>query len=389
MTRTLRGLLAALPLLLLGSALILTPGPGAALASGSPSGSFVNFESGQVRPLALSPDGTRLFAVNTPGQPARDLRRRRRRPDARRLGAGRPRAGRGRGAQRRRGLGGQPPLRLDQHRRRRRRRRRASSRTLLTCDEPRDIVFAGPGRAARLRHDGAPRPELPARSRCSRPPGIGRAPSCRCSTRPASATDARAARRSPTSSCSATRRARWRAAPTATPSTPPCSSPATRPRRSARARSATAARLRRPAARWLPVPRRPAGAEHQRRGHPGPRGRPDRPVRPGERQVGGRARPRLERRGALRPARPRRLRDRRRGRACRSRPPASPTSARCSSTWSTNPVSGKVYVSNTEARNEVRFEGPGLAFGSDAPCRGTCTRRASPSSTAPTCCRAT
>src|SRR5581483_2690299 len=29
-----------------------------------------------------------------------------------------------------------------------------------------------------------------------------------------------------------------------------------------------------------------------------------------------------------------------------------------------NPVSGKVYVSNTEARNEVRFEGPGTAFGS-------------------------
>jgi DNA-binding beta-propeller fold protein YncE len=33
----------------------------------SPAGaSFVTFESGQVRPLALSPDGTRLFAVNTP-----------------------------------------------------------------------------------------------------------------------------------------------------------------------------------------------------------------------------------------------------------------------------------------------------------------------------------
>ena len=29
-----------------------------------------------------------------------------------------------------------------------------------------------------------------------------------------------------------------------------------------------------------------------------------------------------------------------------------------------NPVSGKLYVSNTEARNEVRFEGPGAAFGS-------------------------
>jgi sugar lactone lactonase YvrE len=28
--------------------------------------SFINFESGQVRPLALSPDGSRLFAVNTP-----------------------------------------------------------------------------------------------------------------------------------------------------------------------------------------------------------------------------------------------------------------------------------------------------------------------------------
>src|SRR5262252_6096743 len=39
----------------------LVTAPPAALA-----GSFVTFESGQVRPLALSPDGTRLFAVNTP-----------------------------------------------------------------------------------------------------------------------------------------------------------------------------------------------------------------------------------------------------------------------------------------------------------------------------------
>ena len=36
--------------------------PTVALAQGS----FVNFESGHVRPLALAPDGTRLFAVNTP-----------------------------------------------------------------------------------------------------------------------------------------------------------------------------------------------------------------------------------------------------------------------------------------------------------------------------------
>jgi len=40
----------------------------ALLAAGSvaSAASFVEFESGQVRPLALSPDGTRLFAVNTP-----------------------------------------------------------------------------------------------------------------------------------------------------------------------------------------------------------------------------------------------------------------------------------------------------------------------------------
>lgn len=40
----------------------------AATFSGSPAQSdeFVNFESGQVRPLALSPDGNRLFATNTP-----------------------------------------------------------------------------------------------------------------------------------------------------------------------------------------------------------------------------------------------------------------------------------------------------------------------------------
>jgi DNA-binding beta-propeller fold protein YncE len=34
--------------------------------AGVRAGSFVEFESGQVRPLALSPDGTKLFAVNTP-----------------------------------------------------------------------------------------------------------------------------------------------------------------------------------------------------------------------------------------------------------------------------------------------------------------------------------
>src|SRR5262245_57626564 len=42
------------------AALVLLATAGAARAA------FVTFESGQVRPLALSPDGTRLFAVNTP-----------------------------------------------------------------------------------------------------------------------------------------------------------------------------------------------------------------------------------------------------------------------------------------------------------------------------------
>src|SRR5712692_2388204 len=37
-----------------------------ALLSAPAAASFTTFESGQVRPLALSPDGTRLFAVNTP-----------------------------------------------------------------------------------------------------------------------------------------------------------------------------------------------------------------------------------------------------------------------------------------------------------------------------------
>src|SRR5262249_1991721 len=105
--------------------------------------SFVNFESGQVRPLALSPDRTRLFAVNTPDN---------------RLGLFAVAPGgitpRGSGPV---GLepvavaarsdtevwvvnllsdsvsivdvGSTPPR---------------VTRTLLTCDEPRDIVFAGP-----------------------------------------------------------------------------------------------------------------------------------------------------------------------------------------------------------------------------------------------------
>ena len=51
----------------------------------------------------------------------------------------------------------------------------------------------------------------------------------------------------------------------------------------------------------------------------------------------------------------------------------------------TNPVTGKVYVSNTEARNEVRFEGSGTCPttpGRTRPSGATSTRPASRSSTA-------
>jgi YVTN family beta-propeller protein len=107
-------------------------------------GSFVNFESGQVRPLALSPDGTRLFAVNTPDNAleifdvgATGLTR-----------AGSVPVGMEPIAVAARSDGevwvvnhlsdsvsvvdvaSNPPRVV---------------RTILTCDEPRDIVFAGPG----------------------------------------------------------------------------------------------------------------------------------------------------------------------------------------------------------------------------------------------------
>src|SRR5579871_6930780 len=49
------------PKALLGGLLAIAVAAGTAAGAG-----FVTFESGQVRPLALSPDGTHLFAVDTP-----------------------------------------------------------------------------------------------------------------------------------------------------------------------------------------------------------------------------------------------------------------------------------------------------------------------------------
>ena len=152
---------------------------GAALCSSgeaSASDSYVLFESGQVRPLALSPSGRLLFAVNTPDNRLEIFPVARRGLVTRRLGAGRPRAGRGRGAERaaRSGSSTTSPT-ASASSTSVRRRGRASTRTLLVGDEPRDIVFAGPARNARVHHHRAPRPEHARSIRSSPRPGVGRA----------------------------------------------------------------------------------------------------------------------------------------------------------------------------------------------------------------------
>src|SRR5262245_3501424 len=113
------------------------------------SGGFVNFESGHVRPIALSPDGSMLFAVNTPDN----------RLEIYSVGAG--------GLT----LAGEVPVGLEPVAVAARSNTEVwvvnhlsdsvsvvavnaatpglsrVTRTLLTCDEPRDLVFAGPGNA--------------------------------------------------------------------------------------------------------------------------------------------------------------------------------------------------------------------------------------------------
>ena len=120
--------------------------------------SFVTFESGQVRPLALSPDGTRLFAVNTPdnqleifnvGTGGLTQARRRSRSAWSRSRSPALRATRS-------GSSTTSPTASASSTSRRQPPR--VMRTLLVGDEPRDIVFAGHRRQPRVHHDRAPRP---------------------------------------------------------------------------------------------------------------------------------------------------------------------------------------------------------------------------------------
>ena len=137
--------------------------------------SFITFESGPVRPLALSPDGTTLYAVNTPDNTLEifDVVPSGLTPSH--VGAGRHGAGRGGGARQRRGVGRQPPLRQRQHRRRQ--RQRPARRPHAARRRRAAATSSSPARRQpRLHHHGAPRPEQRrCRAATSTVAGIGRA----------------------------------------------------------------------------------------------------------------------------------------------------------------------------------------------------------------------
>ena len=179
---------------------------------------FINFESGQVRPLALSPDGSKLFAVNTPDAQLEIF-------DVTASGlvpSGSVAVGMEPVAVAARSnsevwvvnhlsdsvsivsLSGTPEV----------------TRTLLVGDAPRDIVFAGTGgnRAfITTAHRGQHRTHVsvlgrrpvPAIPQLSTPSSESRERTSGSSMRPASARRW-VGRRSRSWSCSATRRGRWR-----------------------------------------------------------------------------------------------------------------------------------------------------------------------------------
>ena len=132
--------------------------------------SYTLFESGQVRPLALSPNGQLLFAVNTPDNRLEIFRGAARAglvARAARCPSASSRSRSRRAATTRSGSSTTSPTASASSMSTQRPRAGRSSRTLLVGDEPRDIVFAGPGAHARLHHHRAPRPEHPVSIRSS------------------------------------------------------------------------------------------------------------------------------------------------------------------------------------------------------------------------------
>ena len=336
---------------------------------------------------------------NTPGQPAGDLRRRRRRPDQDRLGAGRHGAGRRRGAHQQRGLGRQPPLRQRQHRRRQRHPPRVV-RTLLVGDEPRDIVFAGPG---------GNRAFITTARRGQNVPAIGaaaahhrrarRARWSGCSTRPTSAARSTARRSTIIELFGDTPRA-LAVSPDGSTVYAAVFHSGNQTRRSREGAVCDDSNLnnntvRRARARIVGVtmPGRPADARNSNVERRSPRPETGLIVKFNQR-----------RQPVARSSSSRNWNNAVRFNLpdldvftidANANPPAQIglDAAQYAHVGTVlfnmvvNPANDKVYVSNTDAQNEVRFEGPGILGGSDA-CAATCTRRASRCSTAPTCCRA-
>ena len=261
-------------------------------------------------------------------------------------------------------------------------------RTLLVGDEPRDIVFAGPtdadGHFTRAFITTARRRPEPARLACRRR-SPRRARRARWSTSSTPRNLGTALGGTPRDDHRALRRHAARARRVARrPHRLRRGLPVRQPdrRRSPRARSATAAPARAVCdVDGVQVPggladgagaRRPAGAEREHRGRsPAPEVGLIVQAQPEQRHLGGRARPQLDQRRALRSAGPRRLPHRRARRpAARGRPP-SRTSAPCSSTWSS--IRPTARSTSATPRRATRCASRARAR-SARPCAAICTR---------------
>ena len=316
---------------------------------------FVSFESGQVRPLALSPDGTLLFAVNTPDNRLEIFDVAVGSLDARRA---RCRSASSRSPSRRATNG---EVWVVNH--------LSDSvsivdvatpatarvvRTLLVGDEPRDIVFAGPGGNRAFITTAHRGQNTPCRRRSA----------------------AHDPRRRPRRRLGVRRRTPRRRASAATPLTI-VTLFADTPRALAVSPDGNTvyAAVFHSGNQTTTLGERSAcrTAANARAGSPSRTTTTALVVGPevglivkfdGD-ALGRRARAHLGQRGQVRPARQGRLRDRR-DREPAGRWRARPASSRGVGTilfnMAVNPVSGKVYVSNTDAHNDVRFEGAGRSF---------------------------